>query len=172
MINRKKPTAWIHLLKDPEELFSSKDIDIAVITTPNTTHYDLANRALKSGFNVIVEKPFTVTSIEALKLIETSKITKKLLTVHHNRRWDSDFLTVEKIINRKLLGKLLEIDIRFDRYRKDINQSAWKSKDLPGSGMLYDLGSHLIFQALKLFGDLGHDHCICKKRKGKRCFRR
>lgn len=135
-----------------EDIFEDKSIDLIVLAVPNTAHYDLAKRALESGKNVVIEKPFTVTSEEADELIALGKKKNKLITVHHNRRWDSDFRTVEKIVKEGLLGELVEYEVHYDRYRNFFKENAWREKNIPGSGILFDLGSHLIDQAQYLFG--------------------
>lgn len=133
------------LTKDPE-------IDLIVITTPNHFHKDLAKKALKAGKHVVVEKPFTPTVEEADELIQLASKNNLVLSVNHNRRWDSDFLTVRKVIESKKLGEIVDYEAHFDRFRKEV-ANGWKEvKDNAGSGILYDLGSHLIDQALTLFG--------------------
>jgi scyllo-inositol 2-dehydrogenase (NADP+) len=133
------------LINDPE-------IDLVVITTPNHFHYDLAKKALKAGKHVVVEKPFTVTVDEANELIEIAAKNNLVLSVNHNRRWDSDFLTVRKIVESKKLGEVVDYEAHFDRFKNEV-ATGWKEdKNNPGSGILYDLGSHLIDQALTLFG--------------------
>lgn len=134
-----------------ENIFNDAAVDLIVVASPNVVHYDLALKALKTGKHVVVEKPFTVTSAEALKLITTAEETNKLITVYQNRRWDSDFKTVRKVIQQGLLGEVVEYEAHFDRFR-DFFKNTWREKDIPGSGILYDLGSHLIDQALSLFG--------------------
>ncbi|UJH92615.1 Gfo/Idh/MocA family oxidoreductase [Antarcticibacterium sp. 1MA-6-2] len=100
----------------------------------------------------MVEKPFTPTSAEANELIGLAKEKDLILSIHHNRRWDSDFLTVRKLLQEKKLGSVVEYEAHFDRFRTEI-KSGWKEEqENPGSGILYDLGSHLIDQALVLFG--------------------
>lgn len=135
-----------------DDIFSDESIELVVIAAPNTAHYALAKRALESGKNVVVEKPFTVTSEEADKLIKLAGDKNKILTVHQNRRWDSDFRTIEKIVKENLLGDLVEYESDYDRFRNNIKENSWRENDIPGSGILYDLGAHLIDQAQCLFG--------------------
>ena len=123
--------------------------DLVVVATPNTTHFDIAAAALAAGKHVIVDKPFTVTLDEADELIALAKERERLLTVFHNRRWDSDFLTVRKLLPQ--LGDVLLFEAHWDRFRPAIKQG-WREKPEPGSGLLSDLGPHLIDQALVLFG--------------------
>jgi scyllo-inositol 2-dehydrogenase (NADP+) len=142
----------VKVVSDIDEIFLDEDIQLVVIAAPNLHHYELAARALECGKNVLVEKPFTVTTEEADKLIELAKINNKILTVHQNRRLDSDFKTIEKIIKGNILGELVEYEAHMDRFNNQIKNNTWKEKNLPGSGLLYNLGSHLIDQALYLFG--------------------
>lgn len=135
-----------------DDIFEDESIELIVLAVPNVAHFDLAKRALESGKNVLVEKPFTVTSKEADELIEISKKVGKVLTVNQNRRYDSDFKTVKKVIEKKLLGELVEYECHFDRFRNTIKENSWKEMNENGSGILYDLGSHLIDQAQVLFG--------------------
>ena len=140
------------VVNNPDDLFKDKEIDLIVICTPNTSHASLAEKAMKANKHVVVEKPFTVTSEEASRLIDISKETKRVLSVYHNRRFDSDYKTVKRIIKEKRLGRLVEFESHFDRFRNDFKTNAWREEALPGSGILYDLGAHLIDQALDLFG--------------------
>ncbi|KAG0174491.1 hypothetical protein DFQ28_008805 [Apophysomyces sp. BC1034] len=101
---------------------------------------------------VVVEKPFTVTSQEAEALAKISRETGKICSVYQNRRWDGDFLTVKKLVAGGHLGRVVEFESHFDRFRNFV-KGGWREKDdQPGAGMLYDLGTHLIDQALHLFG--------------------
>ncbi len=135
-----------------EEIFNDKEIDLVVITTPNTSHYSLVTQALRAGKNVVIDKPFTITSKEADELMALAVERKLILSVYHSRRFDSDFKTVQKIIKNNLLGDLVEIESRYDRFRNYLKENAWREEDIPGSGILYDLGSHLIDQIQVLFG--------------------
>lgn len=142
----------IHIYDTPEDVFNDKSIDLVVISTPNTSHFELARNALNNHKHVIIEKPFTISTDDALKLISLQEKNNKILSVYHNRRFDGDFLTLKKVINDGSLGRLVEFESHFDRFRNTIKENAWREKALPGSGMLYDLGSHLIDQTLELFG--------------------
>lgn len=136
---------YISILKD-------KEIDLVIVLLPNHLHFEFAKKALASGKHVVVEKPFTPTPEEADELIELAKKNELILSVNHNRRWDSDILTIKKLLEEKVLGKVVEYEAHFDRFRNDIKDS-WKEEPKnQGSGILYDLGSHLIDQALMLFG--------------------
>lgn len=134
-----------------DDILDDPGIQLVVVANPSPLHFETAKRALEKGKNVIVEKPFTATSEEADILIALAKEKNKLLTVHQNRRWDSDFKTVEKIVKNSLLGDTVNYEANFDRYNPGFKHN-WKEKNKPGAGVLYDLGSHLIDQALCLFG--------------------
>ncbi|SMP62529.1 oxidoreductase [Anoxynatronum buryatiense] len=137
---------------DADQLISLKTIDLVVIATPNRFHHALARKALLAGKHVVVEKPFTVSVAEAADLMETAQRTQRLLTVYHNRRFDSDFLTLKQVLSGGSLGEIRLFEAAYDRFRPDLNPDAWREQPQPGSGILYDLGSHLIDQALALFG--------------------
>lgn len=141
----------IQIKRSLEELLDHDEIDLVVVNTPEFTHYEFARNALEAGKHVVVEKAFTTTVEEADELIRLAKSKDLLLSVFQNRRWDSDFLSVKKVIESGELGRIVEYEARYDRYRTEIKDS-WKEKELPGTGILYNLGSHLIDQALELFG--------------------
>ncbi|MEI6945818.1 oxidoreductase [Paraflavisolibacter sp. H34] len=134
------------------DIFSDADIELVVIGSPNATHYSLAKEALLAGKHVVVDKPFTVTVAEAEELAALARSRNLLLSVYQNRRWDSDFLTVQKVLQSGLLGRLAECEIHYDRFRNTLRPNTWKEAGDQGTGLLYDLGSHLIDQALTLFG--------------------
>ncbi|WP_192821906.1 oxidoreductase [Rufibacter sp. LB8] len=135
-----------------EDIFADAAIDLVVIATPNASHFELAQKALLAGKHVVVEKPFTPTSEQATQLIELAQAQGKLLTVYHNRRWDSDFKTVQKVVASGVLGNVVEYKAHFDRFRPAVRENTWKEEVAPGAGIVFDLGSHLIDQALVLFG--------------------
>ncbi|HVS30622.1 MAG TPA: Gfo/Idh/MocA family oxidoreductase, partial [Thermoanaerobaculia bacterium] len=137
---------------DAAALFEDRSIDLVVVATPNATHFELAERALLAGKHVVVDKPFTVTAAEATRLIDLAHERNRVLTVFHNRRWEGDFLTVRRLLDGSALGRLISYEARFDRFRAEPRPAAWRESSDPGSGILYDLGSHLIDQALLLFG--------------------
>ena len=140
------------VVSDYNKILQDPEIDLVVITTPNHLHKEFAEKALKAGKNVVVEKPFTPSVKEASGLIELANSQNKILSVHHNRRFDSDFLTIQKLLNQKKLGELVSFTSHFDRFRNEVKDGWKEQKENPGSGILYDLGSHLIDQALVLFG--------------------
>ena len=136
----------------PEALFARADIDLVVIPTPNETHYPLARAALMAGKHVVVDKPFTVTVAEARELEALAREAGRVLSVFHNRRWDADFLTLKVLLDEGRLGRVVQFESHFDRYRPEVPQRWRESAASAGSGLWYDLGPHLIDQALQLFG--------------------
>lgn len=144
------PSAFI--VPDASGIVNDPDIDLVIVTSPNTVHFHWAKEALLADKHVVVEKPFTVTLAEAEELVELSKERNKILTVYHNRRFTSDTKTVKKILTSGILGDVVDYETHFDRYRYEPKPGAWREEDLPGSGILYDLGSHLIDQSLHFFG--------------------
>lgn len=135
-----------------EDMLADEQVDLVIVNTPNYTHYEYAKKALEAGKHVIVEKPFTITVANGEELIALAAKQKKTLSVYQNRRFDSDFKTVRKILDQKLLGDIIEVEIHYDRYKEELSPKTHKETPGPGTGALYDLGSHLIDQALVLFG--------------------
>lgn len=146
---QKYPQAEI--LRDVDTLLAQKSVDLVVVATPNASHFDIGARALREGKHVVVDKPFSITSSDAEALIDLAQRSGCVLSVFQNRRWDGDFLTVREILEQQLLGRLVAYESRFDRFRPAL-KNAWRDQDGPGSGVLFDLGSHLIDQAVVLFG--------------------
>ena len=142
----------VKLVRSYEEIINDDKIDLVVVNTPNAYHYDMARKALEAGKHVLMEKPFTNTSEEAQQLVELAKGKSLILTAFQNRRLDSDFITVRQVLDSKILGYLVEYEAHYDRYRNFIQADTWKEEGGPGSGILYNLGSHMIDQALVLFG--------------------
>lgn len=140
------------VISDEMLILNDPDVALAVICTPNVQHYDLAKRALESGKHAVVEKPYTVTAAKGLELASLANSKGLKLAVYQNRRYDGDFKTVQQLIQSGVLGRLVSFESHFDRFRPTLKEEAWREKALPGSGVLYDLGSHLIDQALALFG--------------------
>lgn len=132
-------------------LNADPDIDLIVIPTPNDTHFPLARAALEAGKHVIVDKPFTVTLSQARELDAIARSRGRLLSVFHNRRWDSDFLTLKALIAAGDLGEVSYFESHFDRFRPQV-RDRWREQGGPGSGIWYDLGPHLLDQAVNLFG--------------------
>jgi scyllo-inositol 2-dehydrogenase (NADP+) len=135
-----------------EELLDDQDISLVIINTPDNTHYALAKRSLEAGKHTVVEKPFTQTVQQGEDLIALARERRVMLSVFQNRRWDGDFLTLRKIAAEGTLGRIVEFEARWDRYRNYIQVETWKEESSTGAGLLCNLGSHLIDQALVLFG--------------------
>ena len=142
----------VKIVRSLDEMLYDESLELVIITTPNDTHFDYAWRALEAGKHVVLEKPFTITSSEAKKLIIQAEKKERILSVYQNRRYVSDFLTIRKLLKEKLLGKPVEFEAHYDRYRPERRHNAWREENTPGSGILYDLGAHLIDQAFCLFG--------------------
>ena len=139
------------IVAHPESIFSDPEIELVVIASPTSTHFDLACAALMAGKNLIVDKPLTATVQEADRLIDLAKSRQRLLSVFQNRRWENGFQTIRRCIEQGQLGNVYYFESHYDRFRPEI-KPGWRENSLPGSGILYDLGSHLIDQALLLFG--------------------
>ncbi|WP_265429125.1 Gfo/Idh/MocA family oxidoreductase [Chryseobacterium sp. YIM B08800] len=147
----KYPDAEIYL--SVEEMLKNADIEVVVVNTPVQTHFEYVKMALEAGKNVIVEKPFTVTVSEAEELVNLAENKNLFLSVYQNRRFDRDYLQVQKVLAEGKLGNVRETEIRFDRFRTE--PSGKEHKENPeqnGSGSMHDLGSHLVDQAVQLFG--------------------
>ena len=135
-----------------DEICADADIELIVVNTPNDTHFGFAMKALQSGKNVLMEKPFAVTSVEAKKLYSEAKHRNLHILPYQNRRFDSDFLSLKSVLDSGKLGRLIEAHIRFDRYRHSIGPKVFKETAIPGSGLMYDLGPHMLDQDFALFG--------------------
>ena len=135
----------------PASLIARDDIDLVVIATPNDTHHPLARDALLAGRHVVVDKPFTVKLDDARELVALARERGRLLSVFHNRRWDGDFLTLKQMLAHGALGRVVEMNSRHDRWRPEVRQR-WRESAGPGAGLWFDLGPHLLDQALQLFG--------------------
>lgn len=135
-----------------EEMCSVDQINLIIVNTPSSTHYDFAKQVINSGKHLIVEKPFTATVKQAEELISLSIQKNVKLSVFHNRRYDSDFKTVQKVLKEGSLGTLVDSEIHYDRYSPELSYKLHKEEPTGAVGSLYDLGSHLIDQALQLFG--------------------
>lgn len=134
------------------EMLRDDSIRLVVVATPNTSHFSYAKEALLAGRDVVVDKPFTITSGEARELCEIARSGKRQLSVYHIRRWDGDFATVAELIRSGTLGRLVSFESRYDRFRPELKPGAWREQAGPGNGVFFDLGPHLIDQAMALFG--------------------
>ncbi|WP_305857615.1 oxidoreductase [Balneatrix alpica] len=136
---------------EAEQLIADTDAELVVITSPNDTHFPLARQALLAGKHVLVEKPFVVTTQQGEELIKLAKQQQRQLLVYHNRRYDGDFLTLQQLIRDQRLGQIRYFESHFDRFRPQ-PRSRWREQAGVGTGILFDLGPHLLDQALLLFG--------------------
>ena len=134
-----------------DEMLSDPAISVVVVATPNDSHLELASRALAAGKHVVVDKPFALTSAQARQLIARAEAAGRMLSVFHNRRWDSDFLTLKRLMTDGTLGEVTYFESHFDRFRPQVTDR-WRDAAGPATGIWYDLGSHLADQALQLFG--------------------
>jgi scyllo-inositol 2-dehydrogenase (NADP+) len=134
-----------------EELLADPAVELVVVAAPNAVHHELAAAALRAGRHVVVDKPFTLSAADADELIALAEATDRRLSVFHNRRWDGDFLTVRRGVEAGVLGEVAGFVSRYDRFRP-VPKGSWKEEAVPGSGLLWDLGPHLIDQAMVLFG--------------------
>jgi scyllo-inositol 2-dehydrogenase (NADP+) len=134
-----------------EELLADPAVELVVVAAPNAVHHELAAAALRAGRHVVVDKPFTLSVADADELIALAEATDRRLSVFHNRRWDGDFLTVRRGVEARVLGEVASFVSRYDRFRP-VPKGSWKEEAVAGSGLLWDLGPHLIDQAMVLFG--------------------
>ncbi|MGB0010105.1 MAG: Gfo/Idh/MocA family oxidoreductase [Candidatus Sulfotelmatobacter sp.] len=137
-----------------DEMLADKQIQLCVIATPNDSHFDLARACLLADRDVVVDKPFAPTLRESEGLVRLAAERGRLITVYQDRRWDGDFGTIKKLVQSGRLGSVAEYECRYDRFRPEPKLNAWREKaDQPGAGVLFDLGPHVIDQALVLFGE-------------------
>ena len=144
---------WPHVqvVAEAHTAFADPAVDLVVIASPNDSHAPLAIAALEQGKHVVVDKPFTVTLQEAREVVATASRLGRIVSVFQNRRWDADFLTVRRLVEQGALGRIAEYHSHFDRFRPVV-QDRWRERDEPGGGLWYDLGPHLLDQAIQLFG--------------------
>ena len=162
---RRYPAARV--FANAAEMFASAtDLDIAVIASPNRTHIPLAVDALAAGLHVVVDKPFAASISDAVRAIDAARERKKLLTVYQNRRWDGDFLTLRQLVAAGRLGRVLRFESRFSRWRP-VPEPGWRLLEAPeeAGGLLFDIGTHLIDQALMLFGPVTHVYAELDRRR-------
>jgi scyllo-inositol 2-dehydrogenase (NADP+) len=144
----------VRVARTLEELLAEGEIQLCVIATPNDSHFELARACLIAGRHVVVDKPVAPTLTEAEELVKVAAERERLMTVYQDRRWDGDFKTVKKIIQSGKLGSIVEYECRYDRFRLEPKANAWRERaDQPGAGVLFDLGPHVLDQALALFGE-------------------
>lgn len=134
-----------------EELLAD-DIDLVVLSLPHKLHFSYAEQAILAGKNVVVEKPFTPTAEEAIKLEQLAREKGVLLSIYQNRRFDGDFLTVQKLVNSGVFGKIVDFECNWERFAKGGSPKPWKNEQIAGNGAFYNLGVHLVDQVYTLFG--------------------
>lgn len=140
------------IVRSVEEAFGDPAIDLIVVGTPNETHFELAKAALLAGKHVVIDKPFAATSAEARELIALATKLGKVLAPFHNRRFDGDFVTLRKVVAEGTLGRITQVISHYDRYRPIQRAGTWKEAGGAANGLLFDLGPHLVDQALALYG--------------------
>src|SRR5438093_8006839 len=143
--------ADVETVRSVDELLS-RAVDLVVIATPNASHYPIAKQCLLAGRHVVVDKPFTTTVAEAEDLVRLAAEQRRVLSVYHNRRYVGDFVTLRQLLSQGELGRVVQFESHFDRFRPERKPSAWREQPLPGSGLWFDLGPHLLDQVLVLFG--------------------
>jgi predicted dehydrogenase len=142
------------VLERSEQLWGGHDL--IVVATSNRAHVPVALAALEAGNPVVVDKPLAASAADGRRLKEEAEARSLMLAVFHNRRWDGDFLTVRRLVDETALGGVQRFESRFERWRPDVRADAWRERADPeeAGGVLFDLGSHLIDQALVLFGEV------------------
>jgi predicted dehydrogenase len=140
------------IVRSFDEIINDPEVELIIVNTPDYLHFEMAKKAIEAGKHIVVEKPFTKTSEDARTLIDLAKQNGVTMTVYQNRRLDSGYLTVKKVLDNKLLGRLVEYESHYDRYRNYIQEGSWKEDGDERTGVLFNLGSHMVDQTLTLFG--------------------
>lgn len=148
----KKDYPAVAIVKSLDEILTNPEIDIVVVNTPNEYHFEMAKRALKAGKHVVLEKPMCLTEYEAERLLELADTQGKMLAVFQNKRLEPDHLTVAQVVKSGVLGRLVEVEWHYDRYRREITHKRWKEDPRAGAGTWFDLGIHMIDSMLCIFG--------------------
>jgi scyllo-inositol 2-dehydrogenase (NADP+) len=150
-----------------DEMLADSSLGLVVVATPSGTHFDVARQVIAAGKNVVVDKPMAARSAEIAELIALAAKRGVMLIPFHNRRWDGDFLTVQNLLRESAMGKLVSVDSRMDRWNPGATRRPWKNDPAQGGGVLLDLGTHLVDQALTLFGEpLGVSAEVERERDG------
>ena len=140
------------IVRSLDELLAIPDIRLIVIATPNETHAPFARACLAAGRDVVVDKPFATSYEEAADLVQFAQKSGRLLTVYQNRRYDGDFQAIRKLVADGTLGRIVRFETNYDRFRPNLKPNAWREQQVPGAGILFDIGPHLIDHAMVLFG--------------------
>jgi scyllo-inositol 2-dehydrogenase (NADP+) len=141
----------VEIVRSVDDLLK-RAVDLVVVATPNPSHHPIAKQCLLAGRHVVVDKPFTTTMAEAEDLVETAARQRRVISVYQDRRYTGDFATVQKVIRDGAVGRVVSYESHFDRFRPERKPNAWREENLPGSGVWFDIGPHLLDQALLLFG--------------------
>ena len=141
----------VEFVRNVEDLLT-RAIDLVVIATPNPSHHPIAKQCLVAGRHVVIDKPFTTTVAEAAELVRLAHDKRRVLSAYQNRRYVGDFVTLQELLSDGVLGRVSIFESHFDRFRPELRPAAWREQPQPGSGIWFDLGSHLLDQALVLFG--------------------
>jgi predicted dehydrogenase len=144
--------AEVEFVRSVDELLG-RAVDLVVIATPNTSHHPIAKQCLLAGRHVVIDKPFTATVAEAEELVRLGKAKRRVLSAYQNRRYVGDFVTLRNLLSEGVLGRVTTCESHFDRFRPEVRPGSWREQAQPGSGLWFDLGSHLLDQALVLFGN-------------------
>jgi len=142
----------VAFVRSVDELLD-RAIDLVVIATPNTSHHPIAKQCLLAGRHVVIDKPFTTTAAEAEELVQLAKRKQRVVSAYQNRRYVGDFVTLQNLLSDGVLGRVAMFESHFDRFRPELRPTAWREQPHHGSGIWFDLGSHLLDQALVLFGN-------------------
>ena len=140
------------IVRSYEEILNDPEVELVLVNTPDYLHFDMAKQAIEAGKHIVVEKPFTKTSDDARELIALARKHGVIMSVYQSRRLENGFLTVKKIVEEKLLGRIVEYEAHYDRYRNYIQEGSWKEDGDERTGVLFNLGSHIVDQTLVLFG--------------------
>lgn len=140
------------IVRNYEDILNDPEVELVLVNTPDYLHFEMAKQAIKAGKHVVVEKPFTKTSEQARELISLARQNGVILSVYQSKRLDNGFQTLQKILNDKLLGRVVEYEAHYDRYRNFIQEGSWKEDGDERTGVLFNLGSHIVDQTLVLFG--------------------
>ena len=141
------------IVRSVDELLAIPEIRLVVVASPNHTHFDFAKRALQSGRDVLVDKPFANSIAEAVELVQLAKAKGRLLTVYQNRRFDGDFAAIRELLAAGALGRIVNFETHYDRYRPNLKTGVWREQVGAGNGIWFDIGPHLVDHAMLLFGE-------------------
>jgi scyllo-inositol 2-dehydrogenase (NADP+) len=148
IVQRRGGGDFLHSVDD----LLSREIDLVVIATPNTSHHPIAKQCLLAGRHVVIDKPFTTTVAEAEELVQLAAEKQRVLSVYQNRRYVGDFVTLQRLVAEGTLGRIVAYESHFDRFRPEQKPGAWRERPEPGAGVWFDIGPHLLDQAFVLFG--------------------